>query len=346
MNIDNEFIKLFKQILGKNEDEIDIFDKIRKNQPQTVFDLLKNLRLKKMNFNDIGDDQFVGIKIPVDFEYEIDTEIGSAKFKENTDNFKINNQKYFEYDDEDYIFSMKCKIWKQYLYDPYINRVIDHVKMLLNKDILNKCDYIYLVGGYSMTPYYHKRLKQEFGLNSQYKIKVIIPPKPILSVVDGAARLSLFMNQERQYVKMRVLGKTYGQIVNKRLTDDLKSKYSFDYLLKNTIIINGITYLRNVFHVYKRKGDTINIGETIKFNIQRMTKTSDGRTDIYYSNIENPLTINDGNCLGYCDVYWDKNDNTLQVINEITFGECIEIVSYPINNPSKKVKAIINYQWK
>ena len=203
INVDKAFIKILSDILGN-----DLYNKIKKRKPVACFDLLDNLRLQKKKFSDVGDNQMVGIDFPNALHKQIRKEITIDKFIENVKKFEFNGHKdCFKYDEDSRIFFMKCKIWKKYLYNPLINKVIKHVKMLLSKHILRDCHYMYLVCGYSVTPYSQNKLINEFGLNSIYNIDVIVPPNPIHSVVDGAARMGLLVNKNEQYVKERVLTK-------------------------------------------------------------------------------------------------------------------------------------------
>ena len=114
----------------------------------------------------------------------------------------------------------------------------------------------------------------------------------------------------------------------------------------DTFIHNETKYIRNAFHIFKRKGDTVKVGETIKFKSFRMGNNPKSVVKIYYSNYDNPLIMDDGASLGDCNIYWHTYDDTKEVINKITFGECIDIVSYPIYNSLKKVHLKIDYEWK
>ena len=49
-------------------------------------------------------------------------------------------------------------------------------------------------------------MREKFGYKSKYKLQVIIPQRPILSVVEGAAYFGITPN----YIKARRMTKTYS----------------------------------------------------------------------------------------------------------------------------------------
>ena len=91
------------------------------------------------------------------------------------------------------------------MFDHVINPTINHIKGLLNEAKLKKkCKYLCLAGGLSSSPYYQNRMKQEFGPKSKYKLQLIIPQRPILSVVEGAAYFGITPNYISQSIKIYV----------------------------------------------------------------------------------------------------------------------------------------------
>ena len=58
----------------------------------------------------------------------------------------------------------------------------------------------------SSSSYFEQRISDVFGPNSKYKLTIIKPKRPILTVVEGAALFGITNN----YIQARVLSKTYG----------------------------------------------------------------------------------------------------------------------------------------
>eukprot|EP01084_Bolivina_argentea_P263715 446445_1 len=112
-------------------------------------------------------------------------------------------------EDNDYKYSkyleMDSKIWKC-LFDSKINPIISHVVQLLDMKVMKHCKYLALVGGFSCSKYFQKRMKDMFGVFSKYCMNIIIPNKPMLSVVEGASYMAI----RQDYIRARKLPFTYG----------------------------------------------------------------------------------------------------------------------------------------
>eukprot|EP00486_Rosalina_sp_Unknown_P003625 CAMPEP_0201572660 /NCGR_PEP_ID=MMETSP0190_2-20130828/16078_1 /ASSEMBLY_ACC=CAM_ASM_000263 /TAXON_ID=37353 /ORGANISM="Rosalina sp." /LENGTH=122 /DNA_ID=CAMNT_0047998729 /DNA_START=50 /DNA_END=414 /DNA_ORIENTATION=+ len=78
-------------------------------------------------------------------------------------------------------------VWKV-MFNHVVDPTINHMKKLLQEPkLMRKCKYICLAGGLSTSPYFQHRMREEFGPKSKYNMTLIIPKRPILSVVEGAA---------------------------------------------------------------------------------------------------------------------------------------------------------------
>ena len=106
-------------------------------------------------------------------------------------------------DDGQYLI-IKFEIWEK-LFNFVIDPIINHVEKLLRGPLTSKkFKYICLVGGLSCSKYFGKRIKEQFGLKSRHRLDVIVPYKPILSVVQGAAFLYYAEFCESEKVTMYV----------------------------------------------------------------------------------------------------------------------------------------------
>ena len=118
------------------------------------------------------------------------------------------------------------KTWKS-LFDHVMNPLMKHVACLLGGEVMYEnddnapdlapeseikqdvqsirgrmkdCKYLCLVGGLSCSKYFQHRIITEFREKSAFKLQVIVPDAPILSVVKGAAYFGL----QTDYIKGRV----------------------------------------------------------------------------------------------------------------------------------------------
>ena len=354
---DNVYFKILKDHKISNIKNIDVmymlygvkvFKNIKNEDQSIYFDLLQSFRATKFAFEDVSDNKFIGVKLFDELIDAIDSQLGDDMFADSIEECEYNgNQNCFAYDEDTFILGIKCLIFKKHLYDPFINPVINHVQKLLARDSMQNCSYIYMVGGYSKTEYFQSRIKSTFGLKTEYKIDVIIPPNPLLSVVDGAARMGLLGNINRQYVKIRVLSKTYGEILTQLYEDIDLHHYSPKFIQDNTQIINGQKHLCNCFYIYARIGDAIPLNKTIKFHSSRENTNHTSIHTVFFSSPKrNPKTIHDGTKLTECSIKWPINDDSLEITTEITFGEMIKAVSYPTNMPQLTLETEFQYDWK
>ena len=335
-----------------------ILEKIKMKGRHAYFDLMKNFRFTKIGFKDSGDDEILKIKIPKQFLFGIDREIRKSKQKvAKILNDIVSKYEYktfkncFKYTND--TLQIHNSVWKQCLYDPLIKEVTDHLKGLLNKKIMQPCSYIYLVGGYTKTVYFQNKIIAMFGKNTKYNIDIIIPEKQLLCVVDGAARMGLLKNSNRVYVRSRILSKTYGQLMDRPLEniENSKRNYKDSYIQKN-IKFEGEgderkAWVKDCFKIFARIGDCIPHDYKFEFyGVRKGTNCKIIRNAIYSSDMENPLTKDDGKELCEYEIKWPDNDNSVDITNIVTFGELLKIESYPKNLPNKKFNIVRKYVWK
>ena len=323
---------------------INILEKLNRVDQSIFVDLLANFRATKNIFCDKNCESQISVDLPDEFIAAIGSELGYGTFQNMILHCVLNGYKNC-FSIQNNCLNINSNVFKEYLFDPLINKVTDCVKDLLSKDIIKDCSYIYLVGGYSKTPYFQNIIIETFGLNSKYNIDVVIPSKPLLSVVDGAARMGLLKNIKREYVKIRILSKTYGHIISKPFTNINLKNYSKTFIQQNRYAkSNGSVYLSNCFQIFARKGDSIGFNHKIKHVLSRSNKFQNSSLiKIHSSDETDPKTIYDGNELAQSKIIWPPNNNDLDVTIEITFGEMIKVVSYPTNTPQLKLETRVDY---
>ncbi len=88
------------------------------------------------------------------------------------------------------------------MFDPVINRVIKIIGDQLN-DSSEKCSAMFLVGGFSESPYLLRKVREAF---IDRVTNISVPALPIAAVVRGAIKYGLNV----EIIKERVLKWTYG----------------------------------------------------------------------------------------------------------------------------------------
>ena len=100
------------------------------------------------------------------------------------------------------------------------------------------CKYLCLAGGFSQSKHLQTKIFQAFGTKSKYEVMIFTPTRPILSVVDGAARMGL----RPDFISARTIAKTYGIAIQKDLEE-----FKRIYPNANTLIPKNKIGKRNIY---------------------------------------------------------------------------------------------------
>eukprot|EP00484_Ammonia_sp_Unknown_P021757 CAMPEP_0197026112 /NCGR_PEP_ID=MMETSP1384-20130603/6279_1 /TAXON_ID=29189 /ORGANISM="Ammonia sp." /LENGTH=703 /DNA_ID=CAMNT_0042454723 /DNA_START=41 /DNA_END=2152 /DNA_ORIENTATION=+ len=196
-------------------------------------------------------------------------------------------------------------VWT-HMFDEVIDQIIDHCRNLLRMEPLKdkQCRYICLVGGFSSSRYLQSRIMYELGIKSEYRLIVIVPKRPSLSVVDGAVRLGL----KPDYIKSRVVQKTYGIKVNAPVARFKLKELDSSLVEKNRYFNKRANqeYLHNIFHAYVRRGDEIDITDEPKSTKFYASKRNIVGIEVFDSEETNPTFIT-GKAIAKKDVILPAN---------------------------------------
>ena len=155
------------------------------------------------------------------------------------------------------------------MFNHVINPTIKQIKTLLNEPkLMTNCKYLCLVGGLSTSKYFQLRMEQQFGPKSKYKLKLIIPRRPILCVVEGAAYFGITNN----YIKSRALPHSESIDISKR-----KAIY---YEIRTNKLSETRKEILNALNIMIKQSEYLNNEnlQSIKNYIQK-ARQDQGRTD-------------------------------------------------------------------
>jgi molecular chaperone DnaK (HSP70) len=142
-------------------------------------------------------------------------------------------------------------------YDPLFANIKNKVAELLN-ETYSKTNtfpkFIFMIGGFSESPYLKEEIKKTFDNNPQYgsNLEVLISTRPQCSVIRGACLFGL----NPRVIISRIAKKTYG--IN-TLTEFDPDKHPESKKKE----INGEYFCQDVFDVFVRKGQSVRIDESI-----------------------------------------------------------------------------------
>ena len=233
-----------------------------------------------------------------------------------------------------------CKSLFDYVIDP----LVDHLKKLLNEPLLmRKCKYLCLVGGLLCSKYLQHKMKTQFGPRLSYKLEIIIPKTPILSVVKGAAYFGL----NHDYIKGRVLQRAYGHIISKSETAATVACVPQKHIRKNRYYNRyKQKYYIRLFQIVAYKGGEILYGMVKEGRQFRDTPTTKSILNpIYYSDKVDPLIKSDGRQLATMELTWEDDEDDMEVITEFNFFDTtIRAQTYKVSAPQNKKFEPLNYK--
>jgi len=281
----NNFCRAKEQFFARDQDIEGDPTQIGFNQKRThniklEFSLIEFMEDKLQKLNEVQQ-----IKNPQQYEtveqYEtIEDFVSSRDFLGSTGKWTLN----------ELTLELDYVVWT-HMFDDVIDRIIDHCRRLLESAPLKdgQCRYLCLVGGFSASKYLQKRIIYELGPKSKHKLRVIIPTRPSLSVVEGAVRLGL----KPDYIESRVLRKTYGIKVNSPI-----SKWNLDELDPKLVARHRYynkraqqDYLHFIFNPFARKGDEVKLTDKPKTKEFYASKRNIVGIDVFESDEQRPVFI-------------------------------------------------------
>ncbi|ETO03028.1 hypothetical protein RFI_34382, partial [Reticulomyxa filosa] len=185
-----------------------------------------------------------------------------------------------------------------------------------NEKILNeKLKYVCLVGGFSQSRYLQHKLKQKY----ESKYKFIIPERPILSVIEGAAQLSRIPS----FITSRIIKYTYGVRYNISIEKAQSHGIDEDYINKHKYIndIQNKEYVGNCFDVFVKKGEAVKVGQSYA----KSSKSDKNSVTRIYRSKETDLAVIIKECeyLGKIEVPYPKDFDDIEdrSFTRFYFGE-------------------------
>ena len=333
--IDDQFIQLLTQIFDNK-----YIEEFKTKKPNIWTQIMHNFQKSKKTFYQNTEAVRHNVRLPIEF----------IAFMQ--DKFESNEQDLEEIIPKKIIFSKKAVvslnnefleidsfIWKL-MFDHVITPTIEHIKQLLSEPkLMRNCKYLCLVGGLSTSPYFKNKMEKEFGIKSKYKMIVIQPTRPLLSVVEGAAYFGITKN----YVKARVLRYTYGTVVNFKESQAKKLGVPLEHIMRNS----KSGKVKGCFKIIAKKNEEIYTGE-IRKNIGYRPGGCSYKvyTKVIYSEMEDPKCVSDGVILGVVTTTYNEHDSEHEegIVEFHFYDTMIKTVVYNRRSPHlKQTHYISNY---
>jgi len=346
--IDDEFIRLLKTIFTDNW-----IEEFKQSDPSSYCELMENFRKAKQTFfKENMQKQSHNVELPLDFLTFLENKIAN----ENNDKTLVSMVEQTQFLNKaglitvmDEVLIVDSVIWKQLLFDVVVNPTIAHVKKLLDDDKLMKgrCNFMCLVGGLSESLYFQSRMREVFGEKSFYKLPIIVPKRPILSVVDGAARFGAIRN----YIVERKLKKTYGISTMVSVAEAKRLKVPQLHMNAHTSYYASINddQVTDIFSTFVKRGDCVRMDAApIKQSYCRLHRNQRTATiSIYATDSLEPIIIDD-TCrnVGNIVIDFPAYSDDLGCYVEFDFSDTtVRVFAYPKSKPNNRKEIVFQYKF-
>ena len=237
--VDENFTELLCNVLGR-----DFIEQYQKICPQIWLNfMLKFENLKKK----VRVDDSASLNIPLPFGIDV-------KYKEITGKdfvAEIRKCSNMGVAFSQGNFTIKHPTAKQ-LFQPVINKMINHIEDLLGNRITHPCKYFFLVGGFSESKYLQQTVMDRFA----GRLDVLIPNESQMSVIRGAVKFG----HEPLRIKSRIARRTYG-------CDYSETFESGKHNPAKLKVVDGVPNCTDLLKVFLKKGEEVQVGtkKTLSF---------------------------------------------------------------------------------
>eukprot|EP01083_Nonionella_stella_P009681 27761_1 len=336
--IDDQYKQTLDRIFGD-----DLMREFKGAHPNIYMYTMDYFQRAKADFD--GRNTHHNCRLPHDFiawmedKFEDDEDV--QEVEDIIRNCELHQSNWIELTDE--ILQLDTSIW-MCMFDAVIDPMVAHVKQLLcEKSMVENCKYLCLVGGLSCSPYFQNKMRNVFGEQSKYKLRLIIPQRPILSVVHGAAYFGITKN----YIKARRVAKTYGIGCNYSIEEALERGVSRTYIDEHKDRPHpSFEYEVLLFHPIINKGTEVWTNQVFEGNTLYRPNRDRSCTITILANTEvDPTLYSTKDIVAECKMYFEPTDPADAPLNvEWHFYDTtIKIIYYLKSRPQDKREMQIAY---
>eukprot|EP01083_Nonionella_stella_P286560 975334_1 len=336
--IDDQYEQTLNQIFGE-----ELMHEFKTKHPNIYMRAIDHFQNAKATFD--GSKKHHNCRLPSDFILWLDEKIEDNDDVEDVEDLVANcvmaKSNLVELDDE--VLTFHRYIWIS-MFDQIIDPIQEHIEELLcNPSMMRNCKYLCLVGGLSCSPYFQHKMKTVFGERSRYKLRVIIPERPMLCVVYGAACFGITKN----YIKARRVTKTYGVSHSCSVAEALKEGVSQAY-------IDSRKHWRPHFKEYEvplffpviYQGTEVWTNQVMKTKFCRAGAFDRLRVNVLVSNEMNPTEWSSKDVLVRSTMDFQPSDpiGASVIVEWHLYDTTIKVIYYLTIRPNDKTELEITYE--
>lgn len=147
----------------------------------------------------------------------------------------------------------------QRIFRPAVTGTLQRIREQMNRLGNLRCNYMFLVGGFSRSPVLRKAIQSEFESRVD---RIIVPPRPERAVLGGSVYFALDPRRLR-YRRSRF---TYGLSVSEPF-DPERHPETKKYFVED----KNMFYCRDVFKLLIKRGELVDFDETRKFTFSPLS---------------------------------------------------------------------------
>eukprot|EP01083_Nonionella_stella_P081209 223580_1 len=345
MAIDDEYCKLLSILFS-----VEWMNEFKRGYPHIYLQIQQNFQAVKCTLYRKVKKRWYNVWLPSEFIEFLEDKIESfndlnvTTIEDMVSNAKISGFSNLISFEEGYL-EIDVMVWRL-MFDHVINPIIFNIQKLLdNAEQMRDCRYLCLVGGLACNTYFQSKMKRHFGVESRYNLDVMIPQRPMLCVVEGAAYFGITPN----YIKARILKKTYGIKASFTESKARSNGVKQSDIARNRIYIdyyNGY-FVKNCFKVLGRKNSEIVNNQIVKYSAKRQPGCEFAKVEILCSDLECPTMVHQGVTLASLKIEFDdgtKQQSDVSINLEFHFYDTqLKVIAFCHHAPSKKKEVEIKY---
>ena len=289
VKVNHQFKSLLDQIFGEQK----LYD-YRKQFPSDWLKLMNDFETKKRGLRAIQQKE-TRIRLPRSFVSWINDALTVALKRYANGEIRILN-------DEFLCLSSKVMI-KQF--EPVLEAMKDHLRVLLSEPRLSRVTVMLLVGGFADSVLLQEEIKREFS----GRCRVVIPRDASRAVVQGA----VMFGKKPVKITQRVVSKTYGADCCRDFVRGIHPE-------EKKFVANGVEMCSDLFNCFVKENEIVKLGQRIK-SIYRPLYPDEKQIkySFYAANNPNALLVTDvgvkriGSVVVQSPETWKGMDRELEV---------------------------------
>lgn len=233
LKVNKQFMSLLDQIFGQQK----MYD-YRHQFPSDWLKLMNDFEIKKRGVRVVQQKE-TRIRLPRSFVSWINDAVTAALKRYANGEIRILN--------DEYLCLSSNLMVKQF--QPVLEAMKDHLRVLLSEPRLSKVSVMLLVGGFASSLILQEEITKEFSR----RYRVVIPSDTSTAVVQGA----VLFGKNPSRITQRVVSKTYGADCCREFVRDVHPE-------AKKFVANGVEMCSDLLNCFVKEDEVVRLGQRVK----------------------------------------------------------------------------------